>query len=79
MPRRTREHEMTIDVPLADWERKEVVLALRFRAKVRRELADRLREDHPKWKGDDTPAGVLFAQAEKLEALAQRFAEALDG
>jgi hypothetical protein len=67
---------MTIDIPLVDWERNEVVLALRFRAKVRRELGERLRGDHSDWKGDDTPAGVLLAQADKLEALAQRFAEA---
>jgi hypothetical protein len=69
---------MTVNVALAEWERNEVVLALRGRAKVRRGLADNMLIDLPEGKGHDTPAGVLAAQANLIEVLAQRFAEAQD-
>jgi hypothetical protein len=61
---------------LAEWERNEVVLALRGRAKLRRGLADNMLADHPEWKGDETPASMLVTQAYLIEVLAQRFAEA---
>ena len=67
---------MTVNVALAEWERNEVVLALRGRAKVRRGLADGMLGDHPEWKGDETPASMLVTQAYLIEVLAQRFAEA---
>jgi len=69
---------MTVNIALAEWERNEVVLALRGRAKVRRGLADGLLVEHPEWKGEDTLAGLLLAQADKIAALALRLAEAED-
>jgi hypothetical protein len=68
---------VTINVPLTEEERAEVVAALRGRAKSRRDLAGSLRRDHPEWKAG-SPADELFAAAERVEALAERFKEARD-
>jgi hypothetical protein len=66
---------MTINVRLTEEERAEVVEALKGRAKVRRDLAGSLRKDHPEWK-PGSPADELFAEAERIDALANRIEEA---